>query len=43
MVPVIRNVEAMDYLDIEKAIAAMGEKARHNAIAVEDMDGGSST
>merc|ERR1719376_1840983 len=30
----------MSFADIEKGIAAMGEKARNNAIAVEDMDGG---
>jgi len=40
VVPVVRNVESMSFADIEKAIAALGEKARRNAIAVEDMDGG---
>ena len=43
MVPVLRNVEGMNYADIEKAIAAMGEKARSGALAVEDMDGGTFT
>uniref|UniRef100_A0A2P2HW51 Dihydrolipoyllysine-residue succinyltransferase component of 2-oxoglutarate dehydrogenase complex, mitochondrial n=1 Tax=Hirondellea gigas TaxID=1518452 RepID=A0A2P2HW51_9CRUS len=43
LVPVIRNVEEMDYLTIERSIAALGEKARNNAIAVEDMDGGTFT
>lgn len=43
MVPVVRNVEAMSYADIEKAIAALSEKARLNALAVEDMDGGTFT
>lgn len=33
----------MNYADIEKAIAAVGEKAKNNALAVEDMDGGTFT
>lgn len=28
VVPVVRNVESMNYADIEKAIAALGEKAK---------------
>ncbi|KAJ7330730.1 hypothetical protein OS493_021659 [Desmophyllum pertusum] len=43
VVPVIRNVEEMNYADIEKAINAMGEKARSNELAIEDMDGGTFT
>ncbi|XP_058957600.2 dihydrolipoyllysine-residue succinyltransferase component of 2-oxoglutarate dehydrogenase complex, mitochondrial-like [Pocillopora verrucosa] len=43
VVPVIRNVEEMNYADIEKAINAMGEKARANELAIEDMDGGTFT
>lgn len=43
MVPVLRNLDTMNYADIEKAIAAMGEKAKNNALAVEDMDGGTFT
>ncbi|XP_020604244.1 dihydrolipoyllysine-residue succinyltransferase component of 2-oxoglutarate dehydrogenase complex, mitochondrial-like [Orbicella faveolata] len=43
VVPVIRNVEEMNYADIEKAINAMGEKARTNELAIEDMDGGTFT
>ncbi|XP_036337373.1 dihydrolipoyllysine-residue succinyltransferase component of 2-oxoglutarate dehydrogenase complex, mitochondrial [Rhagoletis pomonella] len=43
VVPVIRNVETMNYADIEIALAALGEKARRNAIAIEDMDGGTFT
>ena len=39
----IRNVESMSYADIEKAIAALSDKARGNALAVEDMDGGTFT
>lgn len=43
VVPVIRNVESMNFADIEKAINALGEKARKNELAVEDMDGGTFT
>ncbi|XP_076004858.1 dihydrolipoyllysine-residue succinyltransferase component of 2-oxoglutarate dehydrogenase complex, mitochondrial-like [Genypterus blacodes] len=43
VVPVIRNVETMNFTDIEKAINALGEKARNNQLAVEDMDGGTFT
>ena len=30
VVPVLRNVGSMNYADIEKGIAALGEKAKHN-------------
>ncbi|XP_029903212.1 dihydrolipoyllysine-residue succinyltransferase component of 2-oxoglutarate dehydrogenase complex, mitochondrial-like [Myripristis murdjan] len=43
VVPVIRSVETMNFADIEKAINALGEKARKNELAVEDMDGGTFT
>ncbi|XP_041832245.1 dihydrolipoyllysine-residue succinyltransferase component of 2-oxoglutarate dehydrogenase complex, mitochondrial-like isoform X2 [Melanotaenia boesemani] len=43
VVPVIRNVETMNFADIEKSINALGEKARKNELAVEDMDGGTFT
>ncbi|XP_055387680.1 dihydrolipoyllysine-residue succinyltransferase component of 2-oxoglutarate dehydrogenase complex, mitochondrial [Condylostylus longicornis] len=43
VVPVLRNVEGMNYADIEIAMAAIAEKARKGAIAVEDMDGGTFT
>ncbi|XP_024908492.1 dihydrolipoyllysine-residue succinyltransferase component of 2-oxoglutarate dehydrogenase complex, mitochondrial [Cynoglossus semilaevis] len=43
VVPVIRSVEGMNFADIEKAINALGEKARKNELAVEDMDGGTFT
>ncbi|KAM7367954.1 hypothetical protein PAMP_014216 [Pampus punctatissimus] len=43
VVPVIRDVETMNFTDIEKAINALGEKARKNDLAVEDMDGGTFT
>ncbi|MCH1932983.1 2-oxo acid dehydrogenase subunit E2, partial [Shewanella sp. A25] len=43
VVPVVRNVGSMNYADIEKAIFALGEKARTGKLAVEDMDGGTFT
>ncbi|XP_077412991.1 dihydrolipoyllysine-residue succinyltransferase component of 2-oxoglutarate dehydrogenase complex, mitochondrial [Vanacampus margaritifer] len=43
VVPVIRNVEGMNFTDIEKTINMLGEKARNNELAVEDMDGGTFT
>ncbi|CAO3588889.1 unnamed protein product [Absidia cylindrospora] len=41
--PVLRNVEDMSFVDIEKTIAAMGAKARDNKITIEDMIGGTFT
>ncbi|KAI9258277.1 dihydrolipoyllysine-residue succinyltransferase E2 component [Sporodiniella umbellata] len=41
--PVLRNVEDMDYLNIEKNIAELGKKARDNKITIEDMAGGTFT
>ncbi|XP_005986639.1 dihydrolipoyllysine-residue succinyltransferase component of 2-oxoglutarate dehydrogenase complex, mitochondrial isoform X2 [Latimeria chalumnae] len=43
VVPVIRNVETMNFADIERTITELGEKARKNELAVEDMDGGTFT
>ncbi|XP_031569298.1 dihydrolipoyllysine-residue succinyltransferase component of 2-oxoglutarate dehydrogenase complex, mitochondrial-like [Actinia tenebrosa] len=43
VVPVIRNVETMNFADIEKTISYLGEKARNNDLAIEDMDGGTFT
>lgn len=43
VVPVIRGVEGMNFTDIEKSINELGEKARKNELAVEDMDGGTFT
>jgi len=43
VVPVIRGVESMNYAEIEQAMAALADKARKNALAVEDMDGGTFT
>jgi 2-oxoglutarate dehydrogenase E2 component (dihydrolipoamide succinyltransferase) len=41
--PVLRNVEDMGYVDIERNIAALGAKARDNKITIEDMAGGTFT
>ncbi len=35
MVPVLRNVQDMNYADIEKGIYALGQKAKNNAISIE--------
>lgn len=43
VVPVLRNVEGMNYADIEKEVASLGEKAKSNKLAVEDMQGGTFT
>merc|ERR1711963_911859 len=43
VVPVLRNVGDMSYADIEKGIAALGQKAKNNELAMEDMDGGTFT
>ena len=43
MVPVIRNVEAFSLAEIEKKIAELAEKARHNRISLEEMSGGTFT
>lgn len=41
--PVVRNVEALDMIGIEKAIADMGKKARDGKLTIEDMAGGTFT
>merc|ERR1712226_262789 len=43
VVPVLRNCQDMSYADIEKGIAALGEKAKKNELSMEDMDGGTFT
>merc|ERR1712110_1266853 len=39
VVPVLRNVERMNYADVEKGIAELGKKAKNNQISIEDMGG----
>lgn len=41
--PVLRNVESMNYAEIEVGINALGDKAKKGSLAVEDMDGGTFT
>lgn len=36
VVPVVRNVESMNYAEIEKAIAALGEKAKKGKVVILD-------
>jgi len=43
VVPVLRNVETMNYAQIEHGLNELGEKARSGTLAIEDMDGGSFT
>ncbi|CAK8673622.1 dihydrolipoyllysine-residue succinyltransferase component of 2-oxoglutarate dehydrogenase complex, mitochondrial-like [Clavelina lepadiformis] len=43
VVPVIRNCENMNYLDIEQEMTNLATKARNNELTVEDMDGGTFT
>merc|ERR1712110_956008 len=43
VVPVLRNVEKMNYFDIESGINELGRKAREGALSVEEMDGGTFT
>jgi 2-oxoglutarate dehydrogenase E2 component (dihydrolipoamide succinyltransferase) len=41
--PVIRNVESLNLLEVEKAIADLGKKARENKLTIEDLAGGTFT
>ncbi|EMR08453.1 hypothetical protein PNEG_03283 [Pneumocystis murina B123] len=41
--PVIRNVETLNFLEIEKTISELSSKARNNKLALEDMAGGTFT
>ncbi|OAA54519.1 Dihydrolipoamide succinyltransferase [Niveomyces insectorum RCEF 264] len=41
--PVVRNVEGMDLVAIEQAIAELGKKARDSKLTIEDMAGGTFT
>jgi len=43
VVPVLRNVNAMNFADIELGMADLGKRARDGLLAVEDMDGGTFT
>ena len=41
--PVVRNCESLSMVQVEKAIAEYGKKAKNNAISLEDMMGGTFT
>jgi len=41
--PVVRNIEAMNFVEIEEAIATLGKKARDGLLTLEDMAGGTFT
>lgn len=41
--PVVRNAEAMGFIDIEKEIAELGKKAKDGKLTIEDMAGGTFT
>jgi 2-oxoglutarate dehydrogenase E2 component (dihydrolipoamide succinyltransferase) len=43
VVPVVRDADAMSLADIERAIGALGKKAREGALALEDLQGGTFT
>ena len=43
VVPVVRDVHAMGFADIEKAIAALGKKAKDGSLTMADMAGGTFT
>ena len=43
VVPVVRDVQAMGFAQIEKAIAALGKKAKDGSLTMADMAGGTFT
>lgn len=43
VVPVMRNVQLLNYAQIEKMMVELGAKARDNKLAIEDMEGGTFT
>jgi 2-oxoglutarate dehydrogenase E2 component (dihydrolipoamide succinyltransferase) len=43
VVPVIRNVERMNFAEIERTIAEFGAKAKEGKLTIEDMSGGTFT
>jgi 2-oxoglutarate dehydrogenase E2 component (dihydrolipoamide succinyltransferase) len=43
VVPVVRNVDAMSFAEIEQAIAAYGQKAKDGTLTMADMQGGTFT
>lgn len=43
VVPVIRNAESMDFVQIEREVIRLATKARENKLSIEEMQGGSFT
>jgi len=43
VVPVVRDVDKLSFAGIEKAIVALGKKAREGSLTMEDMKGGTFT
>jgi 2-oxoglutarate dehydrogenase E2 component (dihydrolipoamide succinyltransferase) len=43
VVPVVRDADAMTLAEIEKAIGALGKKARDGQLSIDDMQGGTFT
>ncbi len=43
VVPVVRDADTMSLAQVEKAIGALGKKARDGQLAIEDMQGGTFT
>jgi 2-oxoglutarate dehydrogenase E2 component (dihydrolipoamide succinyltransferase) len=41
--PIVRNVESMNLLEIEKVISDLGKKARDGKLTIEDLAGGTFT
>ncbi|GAJ30111.1 2-oxoglutarate dehydrogenase complex dihydrolipoyllysine-residue succinyltransferase [Acidomonas methanolica] len=40
VVPVVRDIQDMNFAEIEKAIGALGKKAREGALKLDDLSGG---
>ena len=43
VVPVLRNVDAMTFADVERSIATYGKKAKDGTLAIDEMTGGTFT
>jgi 2-oxoglutarate dehydrogenase E2 component (dihydrolipoamide succinyltransferase) len=43
VVPVLRDADQLSFAEVEKGIAALGEKARNNQLRPEDFEGGTFT
>jgi 2-oxoglutarate dehydrogenase E2 component (dihydrolipoamide succinyltransferase) len=43
VVPVVRDADSLSFAEIEKAIGALGKKAKENRITMQDLEGGTFT